>query len=48
MARRVIAPVCQCSSIRPVVNTMGNSSSGVSSGGTMPAGTSLPRLLGVG
>ena len=31
-ARRVIAPVCQCSSMRPVVSTIGNSSSGIREG----------------
>ena len=31
-ALRVIAPVCQCSSCLPVVNIIGNSLSGISSG----------------
>ena len=40
-ARRVIAPVCQCSSWRPVVSTIGYSASGSSAGGMIAAGTSL-------
>src|SRR5262249_12743002 len=47
-ARRVMAPVCQCSSWRPVDSTNGNSASGRSSGGRIFAGTSLPRPSWVG
>ena len=47
-ARRVIAPVCQCSSTRPVVRIIGKSASGTSSGGAIEAGTNLPRPLAVG
>ncbi|MGY4421084.1 hypothetical protein ACVWY2_003533 [Bradyrhizobium sp. JR6.1] len=47
-ARRVIEPVCQCSSTRPVDSTIGYSSSGNSSGGITLAGTILPRPLSVG
>ena len=47
-ARRVIDPVCQCSSTRPVDSTIGYSSSGSSSGGMTCAGTILPRPLSVG
>ena len=46
--RRVIEPVCQCSSTRPVDSTIGYSSSGNSSGGSTCAGTILPRPLSVG
>ena len=42
------APVCQCSSWRPVVSTMGKSESGGSSGGSTTAGTSRARPLAVG
>ena len=48
MERRVIDPVCQCSSTRPVESTIGYSSSGSSSGGMTLAGTILPRPLSVG
>ena len=47
-ARRVMAPVCQCSSWRPVVSTIGYSASGSSAGGTIAAGTSRPRPEAVG
>ncbi len=46
--RRVIEPVCQCSSTRPVESTIGYSSSGTSSGAITCAGTILPRPLSVG
>ena len=45
LERRVIEPVCQCSSTRPVESTIGYSSSGNSSGGMTCAGTILPRPL---
>ena len=48
LERRVIEPVCQCSSTRPVDSTIGYSSSGNSSGGNRRAGTILPRPLSVG
>src|SRR5690625_7178150 len=41
--RRVIAPVCQCSSILPVRRTYGYSSSGASAVGVSSTGTSFPR-----
>ena len=47
-ARRVIAPVCQCSSCRPVISTSGYSSSGRSAAEMMSAGTNLPRPVAVG
>src|SRR5712691_9105647 len=48
MERRVIEPVCQCSSTRPVESTIGYSLSGTSSGAITCAGTILPRPLAVG
>ena len=39
VARRVMLPVCQCSSWRPVISTIGYSASGRSSAGMMSAGT---------
>ena len=44
----VIAPVCQCSSNLPVVNTKGNLSSGISAGDTNWAGTIFPLPSSVG
>ncbi|OQC12949.1 MAG: hypothetical protein BWX79_01099 [Alphaproteobacteria bacterium ADurb.Bin100] len=41
-------PVCQCSSWRPVMSTMGYSASGRSFAGMMSAGTSFTRPSGVG
>ena len=41
VARRVMLPVCQCSSWRPVMSTIGYSASGRSSAGMMSAGTKL-------
>ena len=48
LARRVIEPVCQCSSWRPVVKTIGKLASGTSSGGITLAGAkrALPPPLG--
>ena len=46
--RRVMLPVCQCSSWRPVINTMGYSVSGRSSAGMMSAGTNFALPVGVG
>ena len=43
VARRVIEPVCQCSSRRPVVSTIGKASSGSSCGDRSAAGTILAR-----
>ena len=45
--RRVIEPVCQCSSSRPVLSTNGNSSSGSSFAGIHSAGTrcALPSAV---
>src|SRR6185312_1413415 len=48
VARRVMAPVCQCSSMRPVVRMNGYSWSGVSFGGWSFAATSLPKPPGRG
>ncbi len=48
LARRVMLPVCQCSSCRPVISTKGYSVSGRSLAGMMSAGTSLTRPLAVG
>ena len=45
-ALRVIVPVCQCSSRRPVVSTIGYSGLGSSAGGANSAGTILPRPRG--
>src|SRR5712675_1119167 len=45
-ARRVIAPVCQCSSWRPVVRMNGYSASGISSGAVYRVATSLARPFG--
>lgn len=46
--RRVIEPVCQCSSCRPVVSTIGYSASTGSSGGKGSVGENFARPLGVG
>src|SRR6476619_3837501 len=48
LARRVIEPVCQCSSCRPVVSTIGYSASGSSAGDTSRAGPNPARPLAVG
>ena len=47
-ARRVIAPVCQCSSWRPVVRMNGYCASGISSGAWNFVATSLAMPLGRG
>ena len=47
VARRVMLPVCQCSSWRPVISTKGKSASGRSLAGMMSAGTSCTRPSGV-
>ena len=41
--RRVIEPVCQCSSNLPVDKMNGKSSSGSSAGGRNSAGVNLPK-----
>ena len=48
VARRVMLPVCQCSSWRPVISTIGYSASGRSSAGMMSAGTKRPRPVSRG
>jgi len=44
----VMAPVCQCSSCRPVISTMGYSASGRSAAGIRSAGTNRARPVAVG
>ena len=48
VARRVIEPVCQCSSWRPVERMNGYSASGTSSGGWSLVATSLAKPPGRG
>jgi hypothetical protein len=48
LAQRVLEPVCQCLSTRPVDSTIGYSASGTSSGAITLAGTILPSPLAVG
>ena len=43
VARRVMLPVCQCSSCLPVIRTKGKLASGLSLAGMMSAGTKLTR-----
>ena len=45
-ARRVIEPVCQCSSWRPVISTSGYCASGRSAAEMRSAGTNLARPVG--
>ena len=42
LALLVIEPVCQCSNCLPVVNIMGYSASGTSSGAMIDAGVNFP------
>ena len=46
--RRVMLPVCQCSSWRPVMSTNGYSASGGSAAGMIFAGTKRALPVGVG